>query len=80
MCVLCVDNKQRKEGSTNLFGVIVDSETAGLELMIKGLVFARQQIAFMNQEDYNEILNQLQGPGAICCTFIHKLPCIFDLK
>lgn len=82
--VLCVDNEQRKENEFWLdqfiWCQVVDSETAGLELMMKSLVFARQQITLMNQEGYNEILNQLQGPGTICCTFICKLPCIFDLK
>lgn len=32
---------------------VVASATAALELRRKGLVFARQQIAFLNQEDDN---------------------------
>lgn len=55
MFVLGVDNEQRKENEfwfdQFIWWRVVDSETAGLELMIKGLLFARQQIAFMNQED-----------------------------
>lgn len=85
MFVLSVDNERRKENEfwfdQFIWCRVVASETAGLELMIKGLVFARQQIAFMNQGDDNEILNQLPGPGTICCTFFtRKLPCTFDLK
>lgn len=84
MFVLCVDNEQRKENepwfNQCVWRGVGASETAGSGLMIKGLVLARQQIVFMNQEDDNEILSQLQGSGTIYCTFIYKLLCIFDLE
>lgn len=41
----------------------MDSGAAGLELMIKGFVSARQQIAFMEQGGYSEIMSQLRGQG-----------------
>lgn len=84
MFVLCVDNKQREENESwfnqFIWRGVGASETAGSELTIKGLVFARRQIAFMNQEDDNEIPSPLQGSGTIYCTFIYKPPRIFDLE
>lgn len=84
MLVLRVDDEQRRENECwfdqFIWCRVGDSEIAGLELTIKSFIFARQQIAFMSQGDYTGILSQLQGPGTIYCTFIHKPPCIFDLK
>jgi len=84
MFALRVDNEPREENEfwsdQLIWRRAVDSETTGLELMIRGLIFARQQIAFTNLEDHNETLSPLQGPGTIFYAFIHKLPCIFDLK
>lgn len=57
----------------------MDSGAAGLELMIKGFVSARQQIAFMEQGGYSEIMSQLQGPGVASCTSSCSVPCAFDL-
>lgn len=53
MFVLGVEQRKENEFWFDQFiwWQVVGSETAGLELMIKGLLFARQQIAFMNQED-----------------------------
>lgn len=56
----CLSWKENESCSDQLIWCqVVDSETAGLELMIKDLVFSKATNCFIDQEGYNETQNRL---------------------
>lgn len=56
----CLSWKENESWSDQLIWChVVDSETAGSELMIKGLGFSKAINCWINQEGYNETQNGL---------------------
>lgn len=56
----CLSWKENESWSDQLIWCqVVDSETAGSELMIKGFVFSKATNCFITQEGYEETQNQL---------------------